>query len=299
MAFPPRPDLEEAVKNLTAPPHQQNFFEDAYSLTKRGLVKTVETVEEHPGIAAAAAGAAVLLYLTRGKSLTGGIERASTQTAAETLTEAGAASKLTVQMAEREAVLKQVGAIPDVTRPMLDAAAARAVPEQFARAATEYEASLNSLKQLPLTHKVGAGQDMEALAREIMQGRSAVTGERLFPDTIAEEAKRLTLRNPALELKEGATLTVYAENDLAKLAEKTQFKHVPQLGQFLKEFGVTETQITRALDIQKAEPQATKRLLGQILTDEGLATKEQVDAAFGKQGALKKILADVRKASGF
>ena len=40
-------------------------------------------------------------------------------------------------------------------------------------------------------------------------------------------------------------------------------------------------------------------MLGQILTDEGLATKEQVDGAFGKQGALKKALAEVRKAEGF
>ena len=81
------------------------------------------------------------------------------------------------------------------------------------------------------------------------------------------ESVNVTLRNPDLELKEGATLTVYAENDLTKLAENTRFKHVPQLGQ--------------------------------ILTDEGLATKEQVDAVFGKQGDLKKILADVRKAAGF
>jgi len=293
-------NIDDAVRKLSEPPqHNENLFDEAYGLARRATSSVVETVKDHPYAAAGVAGAAVLFCLSRGRSATSTLESSVTQKGGELILQDSAAGKVASQVAERDAVLKQVGQIPDVLRPTLQGDAAKIIPEHFLKAANEYEVSLANLKQLPLTHRVGAGQDIEAVTREIMQGRASVTGERLFPDTVADEIKRLTMRNPEVEIKEGATLTVYAENDLAKLAEKTQFKHVPQLGQFLKEFGVTEEQITTALNIQKVEPQATKRLLGQILTDEGLATKEQVDASFAKQGELKKILAEVRKAAGF
>jgi len=293
-------NIDDAVRKLTEPPqHHESLFDEAYGLARRTSSAVVETVKEHPYASAGVAGAAVLFCLTRGRSAASSLESSMTRKGGDLILQEGSSAKLASQVAERDAVLKQVGEIPDVLRPMLQGDAAKIIPEHFIKAASDYEISLANLKQLPLTHRVAAGQDIEAVTREIMQGRAPVTGERLFPDTVAEEIKRLTMRNPEVEIKEGANLTVYAENDLAKLAEKTQFKHVPQLGQFLKEFGVTEEQITTALNIQKAEPQAGKRLLGQILTDEGLATKEQVDASFAKQGELKKILAEVRKAAGF
>ncbi|MBU6454121.1 MAG: hypothetical protein KGS72_20240 [Cyanobacteria bacterium REEB67] len=143
--------------------------------------------------------------------------------------------------------------------------------------------------------KLGSG--MEKTAAEKM---AAQAGERITADALGEEEKRLTLLNPALaregpNVKAGATIKIYNQHDLTKLAEKTQFKFVPPLGQFLKENGVTEEQIGRALDIQKAQPIEQKKLLGQILSDEGLATKELVDAA---QGELKKVLVEVRRLAG-
>jgi hypothetical protein len=300
MGLHPENNLHEAVRELAETPPQANLFEDAYKHCALAKNAVVTTVEHHPLIATGGvvAGAVVLFCLTRGESAiaAGG---AITKTGEEILLPKAATEKMAAQTGEREAVLKQVGPIPDVERPMLNGAAKNAIPEHFAKAASDYQGSLAKLKQLSLTHTAGAGQDMAAMAKEILEGRVPVTGERISPESLADEVKRLYTRNPELEVKEGSTVIVYAENDLTKLAEKTQFKHVPQLGQLLKENGVTEEQIGKALNIQKAEPQASKRLIGQILTDEGLATKDQVDAAFAKQGQLKGILANVRKEAGF
>jgi hypothetical protein len=293
--------LTDAVRHMTADPlkSEHSLFEDAYKGLGRLAHKAVQEAEEHPVITTAAilVGAALALYSTRGESIIAGKLGANT--------EKTAVDKLAAQLAERSAVLKDVGPIPDVVRPMLDGAlGANAVPEQFVKAAGDYSAALNSLKKLPLEYVAAGDQKLSSLAQEILEQRTAISGERITAEVLSEEEKRLTLLNPQLAgeggtLKIGSTIKIYNEQDLTKLAEKTQFKFVPQLGQFLKENGVTEEQIGRALEIQKAQPVDQKKLLGQILTDEGLATKEQVDAAFGKQGELKKVLAGVRKEVGF
>jgi hypothetical protein len=297
MGSHPEINLQGAVDRLTEAPLHSSLFDDAYKHLAKATTSLVSAVEHHQCIAigSAVAGAALLIYASRGESIV----------AAESTIEKGGTTllapgeKLAAQAGERQAVLKQVGVIPDVERPMLDAAAQNAVPEYFSKAANEYGLSLGKVKEFAPTYTARAGQDISAVAKDVLEQRAPITGERVTAESIADEAKRLTARNPELELKEGANVILYADNDLKKLAEKTQFKHVPQIGQFLKEKGVTEEQIGRALAIQKAEPQASKRLIGQILTDDGLATKEQVDAAFAKQGQLKGLLAEVRKEAGF
>jgi hypothetical protein len=298
--------LQHVVRHLTDTPPHTNLFEDAYKRCTLAKDSLVTAIEHHPALATGGliAGAAFLFCITRGESAIAA-SGAIAKSGEEVLLPKAASEKLAAQIGEREAVIKQVGPIPDVERPMLDGAAKIGIPEHFAQAASDYGATLAKLKQLPLSH-TASGQDLAAIAKETLEGRAPITGERLTPESVADEVQRLSLRNPevqrvagTLPLYEGQSVLVYADSDLTKLAEKAQFKHVPQLGQFLKETGVTEEQIGKALAIQKAEPQASRRLIGQILSDEGLATKEQVDAAFAKQGQLKGFLATVRKEAGF
>ncbi|MBK9620769.1 MAG: hypothetical protein IPO31_16475 [Candidatus Obscuribacter sp.] len=62
---------------------------------------------------------------------------------------------------------------------------------------------------------------------------------------------------------------------------------------------MTEEQIQAALKIQASQTPETKQLLGQILQEQGLATKAQVDGAFSQQNKLKDALKAVRQELGF
>ena len=58
----------------------------------------------------------------------------------------------------------------------------------------------------------------------------------------------------------GTKVTLYGDGDIAKMAEKTQFKYVPQLGQFLKENGVTEEQISKGSRYTKSTGAGAKEI---------------------------------------
>ncbi len=297
MGSHPEINLQGAVDRLTEVPPQSSLFDDAYKYLAKATTSLVSAVEHHPCIAigSAVAGAGLLICTIRGESIVAA--ESAIQKGGTTLLAPG--EKLAAQVGEREAVLKQVGVIPDVERPMLNAAAKNAVPEYFTKAANEYGLSLGKVKQFAPTYTARAGQDINAVAKDVIEQRALITGERVTPESIADESKRLTARNPELELKEGANVVVYADNDLTKLAEKTQFKHrTARLDNSSKKRGHRRAN-RQGTGNSKGEPQASKRLIGQILTDEGLATKEQVDAAFAKQGQLKGLLANSRKEAGF
>jgi hypothetical protein len=209
------------------------------------------------------------------------------------------AEKMMAQSTERQQVLAKVGPIPAVERPSLDGSEKNTSTDPSKKFDDDYASSLAQLKELPKTYTAGPGQDLQDIAKKIVDARAPITGETLSADTYTAEYKSLSALNPGMQIKDGTQITVYKDADLEQLAEKTEFKYVPQIGQFLKENGVTDQQIDQALKVQKAEPTGQQKLLGQILTDEGLATKQQVDAAFANQNQLKTELASVRKDAGF
>ena len=203
----------------------------------------------------------------------------------------------TAEILERDAVLAKVGPIPDVVRPELTATAAKEMPKEFEKAANDYRSSLSDLKRLPSHYELGEAESVSGFAERILQHRAPITGERINPDVISKEVERLSALNSEITAATaGQRLLVHDEAALSKLAEVTQFKHVPQLGQMLKQYGVSEESIQDAFKIQNSLPKENRPLIGQVLVDNGLATKEQVDKAFEQQNALKSLLKEVRQA---
>ncbi len=92
-------------------------------------------------------------------------------------------------------------------------------------------------------------------------------------------------------------MAIASDATLVKAAEELQFKHVPQLGQFLKGTGkISETQIEAALQIQRGLPKdGPRKLLGEILVENKLAAQADVDLAFANQQELKSALRTVRE----
>lgn len=290
--------------------NSNSLFDDAYNVAAKGLSKSAEFIGEHKvaiGITGAV-GSAVLLHKLNafpflsqaGKGAAREVGLAGGQTAQVEARALSAAVNPAAATAERDAVLKQVGVIPDTVRPAMEKVVASELPQQFKGMAASYGKSIGDLRNLPATIKTEAGQSIEDIANKLIADRMAVTGERASAKLTADEVARITANNPGKDLTiAGQDLVVYTQKDLVKLAETTQFKHLPQLGQLLKQNGVTEEQIQAALKIQASQTPETKQLLGQILQEQGLATKAQVDGAFSQQNKLKDALKAVRQELGF
>lgn len=295
-------------KSASAPLEDESYAGRAYRATLASL-------KEHPylyaggavaliSLGAAAkmsAGAAVrtegrALGTNLGREIVEGDARVSAQAGAEKLVakplSAGAA-------AEKEAVVKQVGEIPNVVRPQGEALGGKVASDAFKQYGDAYKGSLAELKTIPSHYTPSAGESTAQFAERIIKDRGRVTGERVFPDTIEKEVKRLQALNPELEaagLKEGQQVLVHDQTAMNALADTTMFKHVPQIGQILKRNGVPEEAVEQAFKIQQAIPPGPNRpLIGQILVDNKLATKEQVDLAFADQNALKDALKAVKR----
>jgi len=141
-------------------------------------------------------------------------------------------------------------------------------------------------------HKAKAGETLRSIAAGELELRRAITGERTTGEA---ELARLERNNPDLNPDAkigGRNVIMYTSEDLSAVLSDARFKYVPQIGQYLKQLGITEAQIQNALRIQNEQPHGTQRqLLGQILVNEGHATQAQVDAAFSAQQLLKELLA--------
>jgi hypothetical protein len=113
-------------------------------------------------------------------------------------------------------------------------------------------------------------------------------------EAIATEAKRIKSLNPDIGKNSNQRLLVHDAPTLGALADTSIYKHVPQIGQLLKQHGVSEENMQDALRIQSSLPAENRPLIGQVLVDAKLATRAQVDQAFEQQNALKALLKSVR-----
>ena len=253
----------------------------------------VDFVKEHPVATAAtvAAGLAVGYRL---------LARSAERVGKELIESAATSSELRAG----QGLLRDFSgaAIPDIERPFLkelvDGAAITA------KAREGYAADLMRAAVLPKTAVGLADETLDGFASRLLNGRVAITGERVSAETIAKESQRIASLNTgifaeapvAAELNlAGKTLTTMNPQHFAKLAEEIQFKHVPQLGQLMKATGrITEGQIDEAIRLQQTYAKGAAPRLGEILVDKGLAAKADVDLAFASQNELKLVLKNVR-----
>lgn len=272
---------------------------------------TLESLKEHPylyaggAVAVLSLGAAAKMAIgnaarTEGRALTANIGKGIAGADGKVVAEKLVAKPLSGgAVAEKEAVVKQVGEIPNVVRPQGEALGGKVASDAFKQYGDAYKGSLSELKSIPSHYTPAAGESASQFAERIIKDRGRITGERVFPDTVEKEVKRLQALNPQLEsagLKEGQQILVHDQASMSALADTTMFKHVPQIGQILKRNGVPEEAVEQAFKIQQAIPPGPNRpLIGQILVDNKLATKEQVDLAFADQNALKDALKAIKK----
>lgn len=295
-------------KNTNSPPKDESYAGRAYRAT-------LESLKEHPYLYAGGAVALISLgaaarmsagaaVRTEGRALSTNLGREIVESDAKLGTRASAENLVAKPLspgaaAEKEAVVKQVGEIPNVVRPQGEALGGKVAGDAFKQYGDAYKGSLTELKTIPSHYTPNAGESTAQFAERIIKDRGRVTGERVFPDTIEKEVKRLQALNPELEtagLKEGQQVLVHDQAGMNALADTTMFKHVPQIGQILKRNGVPEEAVEQAFKIQQSIPPGPNRpLVGQILVDNKLATKEQVDLAFADQNALKDALKAVKK----
>lgn len=189
--------------------------------------------------------------------------------------------------------------IPDMERPFLQGATLNTF-EFSLKAKASYEADLIKLASLPHQAEAAAGENLATFAERTLKERAKLTGERVNPDSIAKETERLSKLNPSVKAEmdlSGLNLVTADGKAVIKFAEELQFKHVPQIGQFMKGTGkITEEHIEAALTIQRGMPQdAQRRFLGEILVDNKLAQQADVDAAFAHQQELKSVMKSVRE----
>jgi LysM repeat protein len=267
-----------------APPEAPGLIDNLSSYGKEACDEARKIGHDHPWLVGAGVliGTAAILALSKGKlSKLFGAEKELS---------------LTAQAIERQAVLAKVGAIPDVERPVIASIVTSEVPKEFEKAATEYRSSLIILKNdLPSHYTIGETETVPDLAKRVLEERAPITGERINPAAISTEAERIQGLNPNINQIDGdQRLLVHDAPAIAKLAETTRFKHVPQIGQLLKQHGVSEENVQEAFRIQNSLPKENRPLIGQILVDSKLATKPQVDQAFEQQNSLKAMLKDVQ-----
>jgi hypothetical protein len=278
------PTDHDTSKN--APPKTEGLIGNIYSFGKEIVDDTKQLGHDHPLLLeiGGALGAAAILIASRGK-----LDRLF-----------GAEKELsaTTRMLEREGILARVGVIPDVERPQISSLlpfAESGEQSDFQSAAVAYRSSLFKLKhQLPTHYLLGETETVPELAKRALTDRVPITGERVSDEAIATEAKRIKSLNPDIGKNSNQRLLVHDAPTLGALADTSIYKHVPQIGQLLKQHGVSEENMQDALRIQSSLPAENRPLIGQVLVDAKLATRAQVDQAFEQQNALKALLKSVR-----
>jgi hypothetical protein len=161
--------------------------------------------------------------------------------------------------------------------------------------ASEFKAGAGALRTLE-------GEAIPEIARPALKASVLTEGETAFQKAL-ETAKtgyrtdlEAMMKVPGqITTHTGEVITAPTAEQLNKAATDLSFKHVPQLGQFLKGTGkISEQQIEEALVIQRAIPKdAPRKLLGEILVENNLAQKADVDLAFTRQTEMKKELRNI------
>jgi hypothetical protein len=181
------------------------------SYAGRAYRATLESLKEHPylyaggAIAALSLGAAAKMALggaarTEGKALTTTLGKEIAGTETKVTAEKLVAKPLSGgAVAEKEAVIKQVGEIPNVVRPQGEALGGKVASDAFKQYGDAYRGSLTELKTIPSHYTPAAGESTSQFAERIIKDRGRITGERVFPDTVEKEVKRLQALNPQLE----------------------------------------------------------------------------------------------------
>ncbi|MBX9687952.1 MAG: hypothetical protein K2X27_14700 [Candidatus Obscuribacterales bacterium] len=187
--------------------------------------------------------------------------------------------------------------LPDISRPFL---ADGSLNAGFVAASREaYAGDLCKLLARPASIESKAGESLGQFAERTLKDRVPLTGERLSAEAVEKEASRLAELNQLTKdaALNGEALRIFDEKSFAKTAEEMAFKHVPQIGQFLKGTGkITEEQIEQALAIQRGLPKdGPRKLIGEILVENKLALQSDVDKAFANQQELKTALKDLRE----
>ncbi|CAN5536925.1 hypothetical protein BH10CYA1_BH10CYA1_18110 [soil metagenome] len=202
----------------------------------------------------------------------------------------------TAQMIETGAAISfdRKEKIPDVLRPYLPENSVLDA-KRMAKIGKGYRRDLRALFALPTTVLAQPGDNAESIGERLLIERKSITGERITVETIAKEVARVRSLNQALDtvvdLPDRQVIT-YTTETLKALADATRFKHVPPLGQFLKASGkVSDAQIEAAFAHQQTLPKdAPRRFLGEILTDMGIISSADADAAEATQKGLKAYL---------
>lgn len=268
-----------------------SLFESAYE-------KTADYVKSQPAAALAitAIAAGGLYYLTRGRGAA----------VAEVVKEFRPAAAVEFTAGQGALRTLEGAAIPNVTRAAIGEGALTANAEAFAQqvqvAREGYGGDLVRLwtqSGMPRTVVGLEGETGLSLAERVLKSRAAITTEKITPELIGKEVSRLTELNEGFSAGlnvSGKTFTAWNEEHLKKAAADLQFKHVPQLGQFLKGTGkISEEQIEAALKIQRAiAADQPRKLIGQILVENNLAAQADVDLAFGRQQEMKAALTSLR-----
>lgn len=186
--------------------------------------------------------------------------------------------------------------LPNIERPFISELTDTAA--MIGKSRDAYGKDLAKLWAQPRTAQALEGESFGQFAERMIAQRAPITGERINAEKIGKELAHLGSIN-AGGLSEhtiisGQTLNITSREHLVHLAEEMQFKHVPQIGQFLKSTGrIGEKDIEAALQIQKAAPTPAPKI-GEILVNNKLATQSDVDLAFANQTELKDVLKALR-----
>jgi diguanylate cyclase (GGDEF)-like protein len=180
--------------------------------------------------------------------------------------------------------------------------AARAEPTRPEHLIGNYPKELARISEINRTVTPTEGQTLPELAKQLLEERLPLTGERVTPEAVNAEVARLGQRTGLNECDVlGAdSLTVYNDADISVLAERAAFRFVPEFGQLLKigEKPIEPAQLEEALRIQRSTTAEQKPLLGEIMVRQGYATRQQVDEAFAHQSALLEAARLMRERAG-
>jgi hypothetical protein len=294
----------KADKELLAVPESKNLFADTFS-------NASEYVNWKTVLGTAAIGTAVVLG-ARGASRILNSGAAAGENAALKGADAVAREALVTEAGKRAGagtLTLEGKAIPNIVRESVDANALKselAFNELKGGAAANYAEDLTKISRyVSVQQELTLPTKLSSVADSSLSMRSILTKERNGPEQLAKEVERITALNPGLVvgqdgmLAAGTTLKLSDDAFLKKVSDDLVFKHVPPIGQFMKGTGkITEEQIAKALEIQKGmQPEAPRKLLGQILVDNKLALQADVDLAFARQTEMKSALFKLRDAA--
>lgn len=279
-----RPSLSDKEMRLLS--HNQNTSPMAdYCLP------VVNFVKEHPVAAiSAAAGLAVgwrLLSRTAEKTLASVVE--ATACNSELRTAAGLACDTATAAASIErSFLKDLSGGAAIT----------------AKSREGYAADLLRAASLPKSSVGLADETITGFAERQLRSRAAITGEQISSESIATEAGRITKLNTTVFSEVAGTvemdlggrnLTTMSRRSFANLAQEMQSRHVPPIEEFLKATGrISEEQISSGLRFQHCIAKGSAKL-EEVLIDQGLASKTDVELAIASRSELKSVLRSLRE----